>query len=668
MGKVACIVKILGTSATSFAAVDYNEKKVAEGVAKCVAMENFGLLEQFKFRAPDTVKKYLEKIADKNDRVEHPQLHFTISYPGKATEEEKKEIEKNARDMLGEMGYGSQPLLLYWHSDTECDHLHGVSVRVDQTTGKWINNKFEGVNARRILDGLRGIEHDKEIDRMVKFDYTSRGQFTYILHANGYHFTYNDEDDSYGIYRASMNDTVSVLGADIDRKAEENRKNKKTNRNEESDRLKVVRGIIRDTRQRSFNYEIDLSGNKKTKRGRRHSSSSNKHDAKAVSFRGSNGLDMTDLQKAQFKQFLLDIKRKAGIEILFHRNEDGLVRGYTVIDNAKGHVFNGSEIMKLNALLGGKNMDSDFVLSPELAAEVSENYRTERNNKLIEKQIPKPVRKWHDGLSPYDAVLRISRRLDDMGIIFNPKTKAMTIDDSANLDANDILKKAISCVEEAEEAIIRDMPESLITNYANEAISLAKLAEQIRYPDKRKTSQIQQKPESISKEKAKHTNIAATPVKSEPKEQTKKAVPVNIPSEAQKERMAAVRNTIDYLKKFILGSGGLFDDKQIENIHQGIIAQTIDSGSDSSIKGNLEKGARELVDSAVSELEKYSARINTATMRIVQVVGEMVIPQDISVGGASSNNDLPKKKDDEWDRWKRSFFGMHPARRRGIRR
>ena len=59
---VPCVIKILGATATSFAAVDYNENKVAEGVAECVALRNFGPLEQYNFHAADTMKKYLQKM------------------------------------------------------------------------------------------------------------------------------------------------------------------------------------------------------------------------------------------------------------------------------------------------------------------------------------------------------------------------------------------------------------------------------------------------------------------------------------------------------------------------------------------------------------------------------------------------------------------------------
>ena len=65
-----------------------------------VRMKNFGPLEQYQFHASDTVKKYLQKIADRNDRVQHPQLHIMVSYPGEPTEEEKQRLLKDFEETL----------------------------------------------------------------------------------------------------------------------------------------------------------------------------------------------------------------------------------------------------------------------------------------------------------------------------------------------------------------------------------------------------------------------------------------------------------------------------------------------------------------------------------------------------------------------------------------
>lgn len=673
MGKAACVVKILGSSATSFAAVTYNENKVAEGVAKCVVMENFGSLQQYNFHAPETVTKFLQKIADKNDRVEHPQLHLVISYPGKATEDEKKELIQNARDLLKMMGYGNQPWLLWAHQDTDNDHYHLVSVRVDAKTGAWINNQFEGVKARRYLDELRGIKHDNEIDKMVKYNYTSREQFFHILHANGYHTAYDEENGSYDIYRASMSSFVSVSASDIDRYAEENLKKKKSRRNEELDRLKTIRGIIRDTRKRSLDKEVDIS-HTKTKRGKKHSSSSSKAGAKITSFRGSSGLDMTQFQKAQFKQFLLDIKRKAGIEILFHRSEDGKVRGYTVVDNAKGQVFNGSEVMKLNALLGGKNMDTEFVLSPELAAEVSEEYRQERNNKQAEKLQEQEVKDWAKDLTPGNIVEVISERFRSYGIEFDPDIKPRPLEDMPSGDINDIIGIAVMVTNN----VVKDRA-YFVKHLANEAISVAKLAEQLRYPEREKKRQAnralqRQKPSQqnqqasksnaqiISKDESKQKDTISKPVKQVETQQA----PNNGPTTGEKERTAYIFNAKNALREFMKGTKALFSDIQENDLIRGIFARTIDSDLSPYEQNNLETSAKSLVN----DITDVATRVDLAVTRVIQLVGTIAMPEDVSVGGPSSDNSLPnKKRDDEWDRLKSAFDMRKPKRRsRGYHR
>ena len=374
-----CVIKILGATATSFAAVDYNENKVAEGVAECVALRNFGPLEQYNFHAADTMKKYLQKIADRNDRVQHPQLHIMVSYPGIPSEEEKAILLQNFKETLDRLGYKDQPQAIWAHNDTDHFHFHAATVRVDQKTGKWIDNAWEGVKARRILDQLRGIEHDKQLDKMLNYNYTSFNQFQHILRANGYHFHADEENNNLEVYRACKNvGTVSIN--EIEAKAEENMGKRKTDKEEQLKRLKQVRAVISKYRDKSLSAIIDVPETIKTKSGKVHTKTATKGKAKRARFQGSSGLDLSELKKAQFKQFLIDLKRTAGIEILFHKGEDGKVKGYSVIDNSKGAIYNGSDIMKLSALLNGKGMNEE-IIPADLAAEVNQEYRDERNAK-----------------------------------------------------------------------------------------------------------------------------------------------------------------------------------------------------------------------------------------------------------------------------------------------
>ena len=181
------------------------------------------------------------------------------------------------------------------------------------------------------------------------------------------------------IYRACKN--VGTVNIDeIKARAEENMGKRKTDKEEQLRRLKQVRAVISKYRDKSLSAIIDVPETIKTKSGKVHTKTATKAKVKRARFQGSSGLDLTELKKTQFKKFLIDLKRTAGLEILFHKGEDGKVKGYSVIDNSKGTIYNGSDIMKLSALLNGKGMNEE-IIPVDLAEEVNQEYRDERTAK-----------------------------------------------------------------------------------------------------------------------------------------------------------------------------------------------------------------------------------------------------------------------------------------------
>ena len=68
-------------------------------------------------------------------------------------------------------------------------------------------------------------------------------------------------------------------------------------------------------------------------------------------FNGDKGIDIEGERKAQFKQFLLELKKELGISIVFSQYQDGKTKGYTLIDHKDGLVFKGSDIVDLQKLL-----------------------------------------------------------------------------------------------------------------------------------------------------------------------------------------------------------------------------------------------------------------------------------------------------------------------------
>ena len=132
------------------------------------------------------------------------------------------------------------------------------------------------------------------------------------------------------------------------------------------------------------------------------------------------------------------------------------------------------------------------------------------------------------------------------------------------------------------------------------------------------------------------------------------------PTAEEQERKTAVENAKKTLQEWCDSHKAIFSDEQENILGLGIGAKCIENGMSPWIDANMENAALELADEAVEG-------VGRAALRMTQLAGEILtgiaIPQDVSLGGGGgSHNDLPKKKDDEWNRFKPAF-GMRPKGR-----
>lgn len=126
------IVKIFKPSGSDFSGVKYNDKKVEKGTGELMLMKNFpSFIGQDS--GQEEVRNYLKSVS-KSHKVKKPQFHAVIST--KFQEHSKEELTGIAEGFMSEMGYGSQPFIAVFHNDTDHNHIHVVSTRVDKVTGK----------------------------------------------------------------------------------------------------------------------------------------------------------------------------------------------------------------------------------------------------------------------------------------------------------------------------------------------------------------------------------------------------------------------------------------------------------------------------------------------------------------------------------------------------
>ena len=284
------------SSSTTFHAVDYNERKVSEGVAELLEMKNFGSIGRIDPYTPDELRQYLIDYTRRNEYIKKPQFHLAISCRGdEYTYEQLLDI---AHQYLKEMGYGEdgQPILIYAHHDTDNHHLHVVTSRI-APDGHKIDDHHERVHSQEVINRIMGENQQQRASEAVKnaFDYkfATLNQFRAILESSGYECC--EKDGNLCIKRdGHVIDTLPLT----------------------------------TIQQHLQTYEPDERRRKQLR-------------AILLKYR-----DMT-ADKEELRQLM---KQKFGVDLIFHGSKDKPY-GYTIIDHQQKTVLKGGAVLKLKELL-----------------------------------------------------------------------------------------------------------------------------------------------------------------------------------------------------------------------------------------------------------------------------------------------------------------------------
>ena len=291
------IATILKSSST-FSAVRYNERKVEHGVAELVVIRGFGYLEN----APDmrgitSLRNYLMDYSDRNDRTRNTQFHAAISCKG--SEYSKDELIGIAWKYLDKMGYNNegQPILMYFHHDTDNNHLHIITSRISPD-GKKIPDSMENIRSLKAIEEVMNVDKKYQNSEMMKlaksYHFESVSQFMAIFETSGYEAFIQDGD------------ICIKRGGQVQEKIKVKDVEKLCRKNGEADkkRIRQLRAILQKYRDQSSSRE--------------------------------------ELESM--------LKKKFGISIKFLGKEFSPY-GYMVVDNATKTVFKGGDILGIKDLL-----------------------------------------------------------------------------------------------------------------------------------------------------------------------------------------------------------------------------------------------------------------------------------------------------------------------------
>ncbi len=307
----------------NFPGVDYNDKKIDKGKGELTLMKNFPSFINENSNKQQ-VRDYLKAIS-KSNKVQKPQFHAVIST--KFQEHSKEELTRISADFMAQMGYGQQPYIAIFHKDTENNHIHIVSTRVDKQTGKKIDDSYENLKAQKalaqVMENRYGINEEEKLNQLLKYKIGSFQQLKTLLKRNGYQLTENTNDgksitiSKNGIVQRSISADQIVFS------------------NKESEkRIRQIRAIFSKYRQLYSNkvFRVD-------------------------DYRKQEAMLPTEKLKDYWKpviEFESELQKKLrdafGIDIVFHHKDDQMPFGYTLIDHKTATVHKGSEIMKMGDL------------------------------------------------------------------------------------------------------------------------------------------------------------------------------------------------------------------------------------------------------------------------------------------------------------------------------
>jgi Relaxase/Mobilisation nuclease domain len=293
------IAKIMKSSA-SFQAVYYNEHKVQEQKASLLTAANFyveGTNTSFLSRGEYIA--YFQKISNQNSRVKNKQFHAVLSTKGQAHSAE--ELQAIGERYIQQMGYRAHPYLIYFHQDTDHNHIHIVTTRVNKDGGK-VDDSFEKKRSLGVIERIMQnqdrhyLKAQDLINDIMNYQFTTEGQLKTLLELRGYR---TQEADNRDIEIWKDNLLFGVL----ERQAL-TEKLKEPNTEQSEQRAKQLKAIF-------LKYK-------------------------------------NEMPEADFKAYL---KEKLGVDIVFHKSQNAEKPfGYTIIDNAQKMVFKGSEVLKMSEL------------------------------------------------------------------------------------------------------------------------------------------------------------------------------------------------------------------------------------------------------------------------------------------------------------------------------
>jgi hypothetical protein len=338
------MVAVIHSGSSLRNALNYNEQKVKQEVATCLAAVNYPKdVEQLSFNQK---LMRLENQADLNIKTKVNSVHISLNFDPseRLSAEQLKEISDT---YLNKIGFENQPYLLYQHHDSGHPHVHIVTTNI-KADGKRIElhnlGKIQSEKARKEIEisfGLVKAQDSKQreayqlkpinVQRVCYGRSETKRAITNVLDQviKNYKFTSLPE----------LNAVLKQYNIIADQGSENSRVFKN----------KGLTYRIIDEQDNKIGVPIKASDfyNKPTLKFLETRFSQNEMARQPHKTRIKNAIDLAFLR--QPNQPIGDLMKtldKQGINTVLRQNEQGIIYGVTYVDHQTKCVFNGSALGK----------------------------------------------------------------------------------------------------------------------------------------------------------------------------------------------------------------------------------------------------------------------------------------------------------------------------------
>jgi hypothetical protein len=336
------MVAVIHTSSSLRAVLNYNEKKVAQGQAVCLAAENYPkTAADLSFNQKLNL---LQKQASLNLRTKVNSVHISLNFD--LSEHLKPEqLRAIAGSYMSKIGFKEQPFLIYEHSDAGHPHIHVLTTNI-KPDGSRISlhnlGKNQSEKARKEIEidfalvkaQGRGREIQQLKPAMIKASYGKAETKKAIA---------NVLAGVVGQYKyTSLPELNAVL----------NQYNVVADRGSENSRTFQKGGLLyRVLNERGERVGVPIKASdfyqKPTLTLLQKQFENNDHVRIEHKARVKNAIDLTLFNRSNISlDRLTSGLKKDGIDTVLRKNDAGLIYGITYVDHRTKCVFNGSALGK----------------------------------------------------------------------------------------------------------------------------------------------------------------------------------------------------------------------------------------------------------------------------------------------------------------------------------